>query len=222
MDSKKSRPNHERSALEPQRRRGELRVASLMEAAAAVIAERGYESATMADIAARAGAQIGSLYHFFPNKEVLADALIHRYGELIDEAFGRIEGQVSSLSANDLADSLVGLLVALHGETRAVVALLEARSDWSIKRTEFRNAALQLHRADPDAPLAAVASERGRGHCCRPAAQHENHEGADSRTRNRHKRRSGGRAARDESPVPGKQALGKTVSRRPRSASRQF
>jgi AcrR family transcriptional regulator len=42
-----------------------------MEAAAAVIAERGFESATMAEIAARAGAQIGSLYRFFPNKEVL-------------------------------------------------------------------------------------------------------------------------------------------------------
>ena len=64
-----------------------LRVASLMESAAAVIAERGFESATMAEIAARAGAQIGSLYRFFPNKEVLADALIHRYGELDRRGF---------------------------------------------------------------------------------------------------------------------------------------
>ncbi len=143
MDSKKSTPNRERSAREPKRRRGVLRVASLMEAAAAVIAERGYESATMAEIAARAGAQIGSLYRFFPNKEVLADALIHRYGELIDEAFGKIESRAASLSVNDLADSLVDLLVELHGETKAMIALLEARSEWSVKRAEFHNAALQ-------------------------------------------------------------------------------
>ena len=67
MDSKKSRPNCERIALEPQRRRGVLRVASLMEAAAAVIAERGYESATMAESLFTRRARTGSL-RFFPNK----------------------------------------------------------------------------------------------------------------------------------------------------------
>src|ERR1700722_15467638 len=118
MDSKKSRTNLRRSARKPIRRRGMLRVASLMEAAAAVIAERGFESATMAEIAARAGAQIGSLYRFFPNKEALADTLIVRYRELIDEAFGKIEGQAASMSVNDLADSLVDFLVELHGESR--------------------------------------------------------------------------------------------------------
>jgi AcrR family transcriptional regulator len=143
MDSNKSRPNRQRSLLEPQRARGKLRVASLMEAAAAVIAEKGFEAATMAEIAIRAGAQIGSLYRFFPNKEVLADALIQRYGELIDEAFGKIEGQMASSSVNDLADKLVDLLVELHGESKAITALLEARSEWSAKRAEFRNAALR-------------------------------------------------------------------------------
>jgi AcrR family transcriptional regulator len=143
MDSNKSRSNRRRSVLEPQRARGKLRVASLMESAAAVIAEKGFEAATMAEIAARAGAQIGSLYRFFPNKEVLADALIQRYGELIDEAFGKIEGQMASLSVNDLADKLVDLLVELHGESKAITALLEARSEWSAKRAEFRNAALR-------------------------------------------------------------------------------
>ncbi len=97
----------------------------------------------MAEIAARAGAQIGSLYRFFPNKEALADALIVRYRELIDEAFGKIEGQAASMSVNDLADSLVDFLVELHGESRAVTALLEVRSDWSVKRAEFRKAALR-------------------------------------------------------------------------------
>jgi AcrR family transcriptional regulator len=114
-----------------------------MEAAAAVIAERGYEAATMAEIAARAGAQIGSLYRFFPNKEVLADALIQRYRDLVDEAFGKIEDQIAVLSIGDLADALADFLVELHGETRAVVALLDARSEWSAKRSEFRQAALR-------------------------------------------------------------------------------
>jgi AcrR family transcriptional regulator len=141
MDSKKSRVNLERCAREPKRRRGMLRVASLMEAASAVIAERGFEAATMAEIAARAGAQIGSLYRFFPNKEVLADALIHRYGGLVDEAFQKIEGRAKLLAVNNLADSLVDLFVELQGETKAILALMEARSEWSVKLAEFRKAA---------------------------------------------------------------------------------
>src|SRR5277367_3548790 len=137
MDSKKSRPNQERGVREPQRRRGELRVAALMEAATAVIAERGFESATMAEIAARAGAQIGSLYRFFPNKEVLADALLHRFGDVLDETFRKIEGKATSSSVNDLADSVLDSLVELHGESSAIIALLEARSEWSVKRAEL-------------------------------------------------------------------------------------
>jgi AcrR family transcriptional regulator len=143
MDSKKSRTNLRRTARKPIRRRGMLRVASLMEAAAAVIAERGYESATMAEIAARAGAQIGSLYRFFPHKEVLADALIHRYGELINAAFGKIESQAASSSVDALADSLLDVLVELHDESEAVIALLEARSEWSVKRAELSKAVLR-------------------------------------------------------------------------------
>jgi AcrR family transcriptional regulator len=114
-----------------------------MAAAAEVIAERGYEGATMAEIAARAGAQIGSLYRFFPNKEVLADALIQRHGELLGEAFGKIEVQVTVLSVNDLADALVDFLAEFQSETGAIIALLDARSEWSAKRAEFRQAALR-------------------------------------------------------------------------------
>ncbi|HEX4072731.1 MAG TPA: helix-turn-helix domain-containing protein [Planctomycetaceae bacterium] len=113
-------------ALNPSRRHGKLRVASLLAAAAEVIAERGYEAATMAEIAARAGAHVGSLYHFFPNKEVLADALLRRYGEILDAAFAKIEDRVRTVSIGELADTLIGLLVELHSESKAIVALLEA------------------------------------------------------------------------------------------------
>ena len=63
----------------PIQARGEQRVARLLEAAAAIFAEVGYDAATMRDIAARAGASIGSLYQFFPNKEVVARAMKTQY-----------------------------------------------------------------------------------------------------------------------------------------------
>src|SRR5580658_838215 len=131
----------ERSALEPQRRPGRLRGAALLEAGAAVIAERGYEAATMAEVAARAGAPIGSLYRFFPNKEILADALMQRFGDVIDDAFAAIDARAGAMSMAELADALLALVGQLRGEMQAIVSLLDARSDWSAKRSEFRSAA---------------------------------------------------------------------------------
>jgi AcrR family transcriptional regulator len=138
--SNKSRPVQKRNALLPQRRHGKLRVAALLEAGALVIAEKGFQAATMAEIASKAGAPIGSLYRFFPNKEILADALIARFGELIREAFEKINARIKSVSTAALAESLLGMLVDLHGEKLAIRALLEGHSDWSAKRKEFRGA----------------------------------------------------------------------------------
>ena len=47
-----------RVALEPQRRHGKLRVAALLAAGASVIAKKGFEAATMAEIASKAGAPV--------------------------------------------------------------------------------------------------------------------------------------------------------------------
>lgn len=114
-----------------------------MEAAAAVIAERGFEAATMAEIAARAGALVGSLYHFFPSKEALAEALIRRYEGIVDEAFARVDERAPTLSVGELTDALIDLLAGIQPESRAMVALLESRAEWSARRMEFRDAALQ-------------------------------------------------------------------------------
>jgi AcrR family transcriptional regulator len=135
-----SMASRERVALEPRRRPGRLRVAALLEAGAAVIAERGFEAATMAEIAARAGAPIGSLYRFFPNKEVLADALLRRFKNTIEDAFAAIHAPARELSIAALVDALFALVDELRGEIRPMAALLDAHSNWSAKRSEFRSA----------------------------------------------------------------------------------
>src|ERR1700744_2850525 len=97
MDSNKTNKNL-RGAVIPQRSHGKARVAAVLEAAAAVIAEEGYDAATMAQIAARARSPIGSLYRFFPNKEILAEALIRRYAVLVNETFDAFDRQVDQTS----------------------------------------------------------------------------------------------------------------------------
>ena len=131
-----------RKPLPPQREVGRQRVAELMDAAAAVIQERGFEAATMAEIAARADAKIGSLYRFFPNKEVLADALMQHYAEILQAEYDAIRVRAASAEPGELADILIDLLVQVYPKSRAITALLDSRTDWTKIRLRFRSQAL--------------------------------------------------------------------------------
>src|SRR5580693_3271916 len=136
IPSTMSRPN--RIPLEPQRDVGRQRVAALMEAAAAVIQERGVEAATMAEIAARADAKIGSLYRFFPNKEAMADALMRHHAEILQAEYDAIHARAANATPEELADILIDLLVKLHPQARALTALLDSRTDWTEVRERLR------------------------------------------------------------------------------------
>jgi AcrR family transcriptional regulator len=131
-----------RGPLAPQRDVGRQRVAELMQAAAAVIQERGFEAATMAEIAARADAKIGSLYRFFPNKEAVADALMRHHAEILQAEYDAIHARAADATPEELADILIDLLVKLYPQTRAFTALLDSRTDWTTLRQRFRGQTL--------------------------------------------------------------------------------
>lgn len=59
--------------------RGERRMAEILDAAAGVLADVGYDAATTNAIAARAGISPGSLYQFFRNKDAVVEALAQRF-----------------------------------------------------------------------------------------------------------------------------------------------
>ena len=63
----------------PQQSRGQKRVEEILDAAEAVIAEVGVEGATTNAIAERAGSSVGSLYHFFPSRDAIIQALARRF-----------------------------------------------------------------------------------------------------------------------------------------------
>jgi AcrR family transcriptional regulator len=115
------------AARAPRRKRGELRVASLLEAAAAVFAERGYAAATMTEIAVRARAPIGSLYQFFPSKEALGTALMQRYLQLAVAALDAIEPQAAALPTEALAEALLRVFTDLREERAAAISMLDAK-----------------------------------------------------------------------------------------------
>jgi AcrR family transcriptional regulator len=70
-----------RASRAPVQKRGQLRVEAILDAAEAVFGEMGVEAATTNAIAERAGASVGSLYHFFANKDAILQALAERYAE---------------------------------------------------------------------------------------------------------------------------------------------
>ncbi|MGQ0648416.1 MAG: TetR/AcrR family transcriptional regulator [Gemmatimonadaceae bacterium] len=70
----------------PQQDRGQRRVDEILDAAEQVALELGWEAASTQAIAERAGASVGSLFHFFPTKDAILVALARRYSTLMYEA----------------------------------------------------------------------------------------------------------------------------------------
>jgi AcrR family transcriptional regulator len=112
----------------PIQKRGERRVEGLLEAAAAIFAEVGYEAATMRDIAERAGASIGSLYQFFPNKEVVARAIKTRYCQELKEVWANLVAVSARTPAIRLIDQILNVTIKLSQEHPAIIRLIDAPS----------------------------------------------------------------------------------------------
>jgi len=94
-------------------RRGETSRAAILGAALDLFGERGYDATTMRAIAERAGASLGSSYHYFPSKEQLVLEFYRHTHELHLAAIAPLLGREKDLAAR------------LRGTVRAVVVTCE-------------------------------------------------------------------------------------------------
>ncbi|WP_144143502.1 TetR/AcrR family transcriptional regulator [Paraburkholderia sp. BCC1884] len=104
----------------PVQRRSAQTVEAVLEAAAQILETQGFEGYTTNAVAERAGASIGSLYQYFPNRDALTVALIEREtGPLLAdiEAAALLEG------SRDCVRALVRAAVA-HQMRRPELARL--------------------------------------------------------------------------------------------------
>ena len=90
----------------------------ILDAAAEVLAERGYADARLTDIAARVGLQAGSLYYHFASREELV-AEILRLG--IEKSWDHVAAAVGRLPP--AATPIDRLAAAIRAHTKAVVGL---------------------------------------------------------------------------------------------------
>ena len=110
----------------PRRARGHARVASLLEAASAEFADKGYDGTTMTAIAARAESSIGSLYQFFPTKEHVALALMEKYVDQLRGAFDKLRAVAPTLELEVIACRLIAMFVTFRKSHPDFVALVDA------------------------------------------------------------------------------------------------
>jgi AcrR family transcriptional regulator len=96
---------------EPVQARSAARLTALLDAAAAVVDEIGYERLTTAMVAERAGASIGTVYRYFPDRIAVLQSLAARNAD-------RVTGRILA----DLADERHrDAMAALHGGMSVLV-----------------------------------------------------------------------------------------------------
>ena len=117
-----------RIVKKPEERRKEI-----VDAAAVLFDEKGYEAASMKELMERLGVAKGTIYHYFRSKEDLLEAVVE---DVIDQELERQKtilgsGRVEGLSALALMERLIGgasvaqehreVLKALHGSGAEVL-----------------------------------------------------------------------------------------------------
>ncbi|CAG9256468.1 TetR/AcrR family transcriptional regulator [Paraburkholderia unamae] len=111
----------------PRQERAARTVDALLEAAGEAFAERGFDVATMTQIAQQAGVSVGAAYQYFPNKEALAFALRKRYGDEMDARWSALlaaHDDPARLPLPQLVERLFDLMVDLMHDYPAYLPLL--------------------------------------------------------------------------------------------------
>jgi AcrR family transcriptional regulator len=111
----------------PQQERGQRRVESILDAAERVFLEVGADAATTNAIADRAGASVGSIYHFFPSKDAILLALASRYAERMREVNAlAMPLDAVHLPLDELFERIIGGHVRFIDDTPAFGVVIDA------------------------------------------------------------------------------------------------
>jgi AcrR family transcriptional regulator len=100
----------------PIQRRSTERVERILEAAQRILEREGAEALSTVRVAEEAGVSIGSLYHWYPDKEAIAEALALRYW---DELANLIEGVAVATERGGVEAPIDTALEALAAGFRA-------------------------------------------------------------------------------------------------------
>ncbi len=105
---------------QPVQQRSRQTVGVILEAAAQVFDQRGYEDTTTDRIAERAGVSVGSLYQYFPGKDAILVALVEQHErqgvELVHRLIEQTGEGMAAIPLEQLLSVFVGAILDLHRE----------------------------------------------------------------------------------------------------------
>lgn len=99
---------------EPVQARSSARLAGLLDAAAAVIDDIGFERLTTAMVAERAGASIGTVYRYFPDRIAVVEALAMRCTQRLGSRFLDTVDGAAVDGWEDAVNALIDLTVEMY------------------------------------------------------------------------------------------------------------
>lgn len=105
-----------------------IRRIELLKAAREVLAEKGFEAATISEIVARAGVAQGTFYLYFPSKISLVVTLASEMQKSIERALHTSYAQASNLG--EMIDRSVQAAFEILGQYRDILALVHSGIRW--------------------------------------------------------------------------------------------
>lgn len=107
----------------PQQARSQETLHRILDAAEALVAEKGFEDTPVAEIVQRAGSSVGAFYARFPDKEALIHALYERY---LEQATATADAALdperwSGAELEEIIDAVVRFLVSVYREQRGLI-----------------------------------------------------------------------------------------------------
>jgi len=99
----------------PKQARSLARFEAILDHAEALICEQGFESLKMNELARRADVNIASIYQYFPNRTVVARAIVERYLELYRAELARMLADIpvnTPSPGTDVVDDMLDDLLA--------------------------------------------------------------------------------------------------------------
>ncbi len=111
---------------QPKQQRGRERVEKILDAAAAVFDEVGYEAATTHLIAAKAQTAIGSLYQFFPDKAAVFNAMELRHIERVKVMWAQTNTpEIVQLPLRPMIQAITGAVAQLFEQPVSRVVFIQ-------------------------------------------------------------------------------------------------
>jgi AcrR family transcriptional regulator len=113
----------------PQQARSQQTLDRLLDAAEALVSEKGFDDTPVAEIARRAGSSVGAFYSRFPDKDALIGALNERFlAQAVATADAALDpARWQRATIGEIAEAVVRFLVEIHRQQRGLLRAFAQR-----------------------------------------------------------------------------------------------